>query len=294
MASISKQPNGRRTIQFVAADGKRRSIRLGKISQRNAEAVKVKVEQLAAASISGHVIDADTSRWVASLDAVMVEKLANAGLVPKRESATLGLFLENYFSMRTDVKSPTLTVWGHTRRNLLEFFGPDKSLRDINRGDAEKWRLSIVEQLSNTTVQKRCGFAKQFFSFAVKRELIASNPFVELKSGSVTNPNRYYFISRSEAEKVTEACPAHNGGCCSLCAAMVASGAHLRLCCCDGMILIGNPNGCLLPVQRPNIIPVENPGLRHYSRNSNRTSKNPSIWPNRERSSLSPDIEIPT
>ena len=37
---ISKDPNGRRTIQFVGSDGKRRSIRLGKVSQRQAEAVK--------------------------------------------------------------------------------------------------------------------------------------------------------------------------------------------------------------------------------------------------------------
>ena len=39
MASISKEPNGRRTIQFVAGDGKRRSIRLGKVSQREAEEI---------------------------------------------------------------------------------------------------------------------------------------------------------------------------------------------------------------------------------------------------------------
>ena len=68
MASISKQPNGRRTIQFVGADKKRRSIRLGKVSQRDAEAIKVKVERLAAASISGHPPDDETSRWVAGLD----------------------------------------------------------------------------------------------------------------------------------------------------------------------------------------------------------------------------------
>jgi len=37
MASITKQPNGRRTIQFVGPDRKRRSIRLGKVSQRYAE-----------------------------------------------------------------------------------------------------------------------------------------------------------------------------------------------------------------------------------------------------------------
>ena len=35
MASITRESNGRRTIQFVCGDGKRRSIRLGKVSQRH-------------------------------------------------------------------------------------------------------------------------------------------------------------------------------------------------------------------------------------------------------------------
>ena len=30
MASVSKAPNGRRVVQFVGADGKRRSVRLGR------------------------------------------------------------------------------------------------------------------------------------------------------------------------------------------------------------------------------------------------------------------------
>ena len=41
MASISKQPNGRKTVQFVAHNGKRKSIRLGKVSLRMAESVKL-------------------------------------------------------------------------------------------------------------------------------------------------------------------------------------------------------------------------------------------------------------
>ena len=102
----------------------------------------------------------------------------------------------------------TLTVWGHTRRNLIEFFGPDKPLREITKGDAEEWRLSLVAQgLSESTIRKRCGFTKQFFTFAVKQELIPSNPFADLKSGARANPSRFYFVSRDEAEKVLDACP---------------------------------------------------------------------------------------
>ena len=62
MASIAQDGGGRRRIQFVAKDGKRRAIRLGKVSQRQAEAVKVKVEQLNVASITGHAVDEETAR----------------------------------------------------------------------------------------------------------------------------------------------------------------------------------------------------------------------------------------
>ncbi len=46
MASIGKDPGGLRRILFVAPDGKRKTIRLGKATQRTAETVKTKVEAL--------------------------------------------------------------------------------------------------------------------------------------------------------------------------------------------------------------------------------------------------------
>jgi len=54
VASISRQKNGRRIIQFAGPDKRRRSIRLGKVSQRTAELVKTKVENLVSAVIAGH------------------------------------------------------------------------------------------------------------------------------------------------------------------------------------------------------------------------------------------------
>jgi hypothetical protein len=45
MASIARDKNGSRRILFVAQDGKRPTIRLGKVSQRSAEALKRRVEE---------------------------------------------------------------------------------------------------------------------------------------------------------------------------------------------------------------------------------------------------------
>jgi len=80
MASISRDPNGRRRILFVAADGRRKQIRLGKVTQRAAGSVKLKIESLVSVSLTGCSIDHETARWVGELDQPMVKKLANGGL----------------------------------------------------------------------------------------------------------------------------------------------------------------------------------------------------------------------
>ena len=62
--------------------------------------------------------------------------------------------------------------------------------------------------LADNTARKRCAFAKQFFADAVKRRLIAENPFGEMKGLSAReNRARDYFVTRDEAEAVLAACP---------------------------------------------------------------------------------------
>ncbi len=135
MASISTDKNnGRRMLQFVDAGGKRRSIRLGKLTKRDADAIRLRVEKLLSAKISGHAVDNETAKWLSSLEPALRSKLAAAGLVAAGEGTTLKSLIDKYFAKRTDVKSATLTVWGHTRRNLLEFFGEDKGNQSHHTG----------------------------------------------------------------------------------------------------------------------------------------------------------------
>lgn len=213
MASISNDQNGNRTIQFVAGDGKRRSIRLGKLPLKAVREIKTKIEALNASSIAKISLDRETAEWVGRLDSVLYDKLSNAGLLEKRGEAvraTLGAWLDSYFAIRSDVKESTSTAWGHTRRCLVDYFGESKSLAEIAPGDADGWRIWLGqhEELSENTVKRRCGIAKQFFRAALRRRLMAENPFADLKGISVQrNPHRHYFISRNEAARVLEACP---------------------------------------------------------------------------------------
>lgn len=208
MASIVRQANGRRLIQFVAPDRSRRSIRLGMVSQRMAEAFKVRVETLLGAAMTGHVVDEETALWLNRLDAIMKERLAAAGLIPQAEVATLGSYIDRYVATRTDAKPSTHFVFRHTRRNLIDFFGPTKKLKDITPGDADEWRLCLLKQgLAENTVRRRCGIAKQFCNAAIRKGLVTKNPFSGLKAAVVTNTTRMYFVSRAEAQRVLDACP---------------------------------------------------------------------------------------
>jgi len=163
MASISNRPNGRRRIHFTGRDGKGKTIYLGKISKRNAEAIKLKVERLLAAQRANLPIDVDTANWIASLSDQFASKLAKVGLMADREKspqATLGAFLDSYIASRTDVKAATVTAWGQAQRYLIEHFGEAKPLVEISPGDADDWRRALLARgLADSTVCKRCQFA---------------------------------------------------------------------------------------------------------------------------------------
>ena len=125
----------------------------------------------------------ETARWVGELSDKLADRLAAVGLIAPRGRATLQQFLDGYINDRADVKPATRTVWRHTRRNLVESFGPKKSLRDITQGDADGWLQHLIrEGLSENTVRRRCGIAKQFLWAAVRKKLVCDNPFAHLKS----------------------------------------------------------------------------------------------------------------
>jgi len=210
MASIINDPNGLKRIQFVAPDGKRKTIRLGKMAKRSAEAIKLRVEQLVVANVTGHAIDGDTARWVAELDTTLADKLASVQLIKpreKQEPTGLGDFLDAYHDRRTDVKPATREVWRQPIRNLKEFFGGDKAIDSITEGEAEDFRLWLLEQkLAKTTVAKRLQFARQFFKDAKKRKLIDENPFAEVSEQAVVEKQLSQFVLRQDVEKILGHC----------------------------------------------------------------------------------------
>ena len=214
MATISTdKKSGRRTIQFKDADGKRKSIRLGKVTKRQAESVKFHVEHLIAARITGHPVPEQTAYWVAKLDAnaeKLADDLAKYGLVQKTRSKVpnlLGEFIDHYVDSRTDVKPATKEVWRQGKLGLLNQFGSSVPLTDITAGDADTYKTAMLgSKLASYTVKKRIQFAKTVFRTAVRHRLIRSNPFADVKV-EAKMADRMHFVSREDTVAILAACP---------------------------------------------------------------------------------------
>ena len=84
MASIIRQGDGRRAIQFKGLDGKRKTLRLGRCDRKTAETVKTKIEALAVAAVSGGTMDDETAAWVRKIADSLADKLAAFGLIQRR------------------------------------------------------------------------------------------------------------------------------------------------------------------------------------------------------------------
>ena len=209
MASIANDPNGFKRVLFVAPDGKRKTIRLGKATAKQATAFKVKVEALVSQTITGN-LDDEVSRWLAGLDAQVYNRLAAVGLAKPRHShgQTLGAFIDGYIAGRTDAKPRTLINLDQARKRLLTFFGADKQIREVTEADAEEfYRWLLAEGLALNTARRLSGRAKQFMRFAVRKRLIPGNPFADVKTTVGSNPERKFFVTRDVAGKVLDACP---------------------------------------------------------------------------------------
>lgn len=176
-----------------------------------AAALKNHVEELYTAAKTGTTLPPVVAGWIESLPEATHSQLVDAGLLSVRRTAEtqLGPFLNGWFADRTGQKKSTLQVWGHARRNLLQFFGSETDLNAITEDDAERFErwLKTDQRLSESTIRKRCGFAKQMLASAVKGRLIEQNPLQNLKVAAVGNKKRQYFVTEEESQKVLAACP---------------------------------------------------------------------------------------
>ena len=211
MASLSKDGNGWRILFVCPTTKKRRTIRTGKCAKKNAETARNMIEKLIQAKRLGTALDGQTAEWLKSVDDTLRRRLAKAGLADSTPTMLLGDFLKDYIDQRRrrdDVAPGTLKVWGHTRDNLVAFFGEDRDMRTVTPAQVDEWAAWMREdqKLAENSVRKRSQFAKMFFKVAMRRRLIAENPFTGLVSTVVPVHERQYFVPRETVTPLLEQC----------------------------------------------------------------------------------------
>ena len=206
MASIVNDSNGRKRILFVDRDGSRKAVRLGKASTEQAEAAKVKIQQLQTALMTGH-LDRDTAAWLTGLDDLLHGRLAAVGLVEPRQSMTLGGWLETYLDGRKkELKPKSHKKLQDTKDALLEHFKAETPLRKITPQQASEWRAGLDKKLSVASVKTHSGNAKTMMGEAVRRKIIPESPFLHLPSGST--PSKYSrYVTPVEIGSIIDNCP---------------------------------------------------------------------------------------
>lgn len=210
MASIVTYSGGLKRIDFVLGDGKRRrSVRLGSVSQKLAESWKARIEAIVADKLQSRPHDVEVCRWLAGLDEKMLARLRKAGLadgVGLTQTSVMG-FLERYFATLT-CKTSTRVAYGNTRRCLEEFFA-GRTMQSLTPGDADAWRgwLTEHEKLSPATIARRIIAARTFWRAAVRWKLSQENPFEGVKGGHQENEARKAFVTREVIAKAMAEAP---------------------------------------------------------------------------------------
>ncbi|VTS00497.1 integrase family protein : Phage integrase family protein OS=Rhodopirellula maiorica SM1 GN=RMSM_04392 PE=4 SV=1: Phage_integrase [Tuwongella immobilis] len=206
MASLVNDPNGTRRIQFLSSDRKRKTIRLGKISKKDAESVRRHVEMILAAQLSGQPLPRETAVWLDAIGEQLKEKLAAVDLIVLEERFTVEQWLTQWIEgrVRAGHKPTSIRTWRQTVDLLIRLFG-HRRLESICHADAETF-LDAMADLRPSTRHKRLGHAKTMWGEAA-RQFKRPHPWEHASCKGGNPSERRTYVSNEDIHKVIEHCP---------------------------------------------------------------------------------------
>jgi integrase len=214
MASSSKDKRGRWRVEFfVPSCPKRKTLRLGIVTQRVAEEIEGKIERIIASQKAGLTLDEATEAWVARLPEHLRQKLLALQVIGdsgRRVRSILSGFIDDYLAARTDLKPGTHSNLRAARIWLEDYFGAGREMESITKGEVQPFRAWLEKEgLAENTIRGICRKARQFFRSALHHRLIRENPFAGMKKlTDLASPDeRKFYVTRSLAEQVLANCP---------------------------------------------------------------------------------------
>ena len=212
MASITNDPNGYRRIQFVSPDGKRKTVRLGKVSMKIAEGIKHRIENLLSSCIANREPSREDAIWLDGIGADLRSKLEAVGLVELLEpqvidQTTLDEHVANFIlRVGANRKPGTVAVWKQVQSELTKFMPKGILLAEVTKGHAKQFHETLKSRgLASLTVVKHVRISKQFLEDAVEWEKIHANPFAKIKL-SASIPRNNVEVPRETIDRLMPHC----------------------------------------------------------------------------------------
>ena len=209
MSSLIHRPNQNLWLQFTLR-GKRKTLRLGKVSVRHAATIQQHLDELILSEKLNVPPDVRTRSWVTEIPHDFQERLFTLGLIRSVSANSLGRALSLVCSDRK-VSVSTESFRQQVREKLIAFFGDDLALSTITTGDVEAWRrwLAVAGSKGGTplapaTVASRGKQAANWFGQFVSRGWITENPFDGMKGWSKANPERSRFVTRDAVLRIMD------------------------------------------------------------------------------------------
>jgi integrase len=210
MATLS-YIKGRSIVQFPKTGERgRHTLYLGKMSRKDATTIRSHIDNIIAHNIHRQSLPRETAAWIADIADDLHGKLSGMKLVTPRQEhsiTAIGPFIDRYIAGRTDLKPRTVLNLKQVQSGLVEFFGKDRDLKTITRGDMGDWHRKMKSRYATATVAMHVKKARQFFADAVDRELVDETPLKGIKAGSMANADRQEYVAVADLLKVIEACP---------------------------------------------------------------------------------------
>jgi integrase len=215
MASASQETNGCWRIQFkpVQAGRPRQILRLGKVTKRVAEEIRIHIERILDSRKAGLSLDEKAEKWLGTLPEERRRQLIQRGVIEdggRRVRSTLSGFVDDYLATRTDLKPGTLSNLRVARDWLEEYFGADRKMDSVTAGEADAYRAWLGEEgNAENHIRGLCRKARQFFRAAFRQRIIRENPFVGMKrlTDLASPKERQFYVTRTLAERVLANCP---------------------------------------------------------------------------------------
>lgn len=213
MASVvkSSSANGNRYyIQLSPSEDENRpKISLGRIARKDANTTKGHIENLVRQKL-GATLPISTVQWLEDIPGSLRKRLERLQLASPKTGTqwTVAGWVQNYIDSRPDVKAGTRRKYEDVQAKLKVFFRDDL-ISDVTVRAAKNFRVYLKDEceLSENSVRRQIGIARQFFNAAIEAEVITKNPFRGQPVGVRANHDRHFYVTRDIADQVINSCP---------------------------------------------------------------------------------------